>query len=72
MGTSENLPHVATATGALTLRQYTVTMLHPMAARLVDHVELATQTEAAGYVAAVLLWLAGVTLLVLRKLRMSP
>lgn len=69
---SENLPHVAITTGALTLRQYTVMMLHPMAARLLDHVELATPMEAAGYVAAVLLWLAGVTLLVLHKLRMSP
>jgi hypothetical protein len=68
---SENLPHVATATDALTLRQYTVTMLHPMAARLLDHVELATPMEAAGYATAVLLWLAGVTLLVLRKLRTS-
>jgi hypothetical protein len=68
---SENLPHVANATGPLTLRQYTVTMLHPMAASLVDHVELATPSEAAGYVAAVLLWLCGVTLLVLRKLRTS-
>jgi hypothetical protein len=46
-------------------------MLHPFVAPLSDHVELATPLEAAGYVAAVLLWLAGVTLLVLRKLRMS-
>lgn len=68
---SGNLPHVANATGALTLRQYTVTMLHPLAARLLDHVERATPTEAAGYVAAVLLWLAGVTLVVLRRLRSS-
>jgi hypothetical protein len=68
---SENLPHVAITTGALTLRQYTVTMLHPVAARLLDHVELATPMDAAGYIAAVLLWLAGVTLVVLRKLRMS-
>jgi hypothetical protein len=68
---SENLPHVANTTGALTLRQYTVTMLHPIAARFVDHVELATPTEAAGYLIVVLLWLSGVTLLVLRKLRTS-
>ncbi len=46
-------------------------MLHPVAARLLDHVELATPMDAAGYIAAVLLWLAGVTLVVLRKLRMS-
>jgi hypothetical protein len=46
-------------------------MLHPMAARLVDHMELATAMEAAGYVAAVLLWLAGVTFVVLRKLHTS-
>jgi len=68
---SENLPHVANATGALTLRQYTVTMLHPIAANLVDHVELATPLEAFGYVAAVILWLAGVMFIVIRKLRMS-
>lgn len=68
---SENLPHVANATGALTFRQYTVTMLPPMSAPLLDHVELATPLEAAGYVAAVLLWLAGVAIVVLRKLRTS-
>jgi hypothetical protein len=68
---SENLPHVAIATGALTPRQYTVTTLHPLTAPLLDHVELATPMEAAGYFAAVLLWLAGVTFIVLRKLRAS-
>jgi len=41
-------------------------MLH---ASLVDQVELATPLEAAGYVAAVLLWLAGVTFVIARKLR---
>jgi hypothetical protein len=46
-------------------------VLHPIAARLVDHVELATASDAAWYVAAVVLWLAGVTFVVLRKLRMS-
>ncbi|HEV8654125.1 MAG TPA: hypothetical protein VGR85_01250 [Candidatus Limnocylindria bacterium] len=46
-------------------------MLHPLAAPLVDHVELATPVEAAAYVAVVLLWLAGVTFIVLRKLRTS-
>lgn len=46
-------------------------MLHPIAARVVDHVELATPIEAAWYVAAVVLWLAGVTFVVIRKLRMS-
>jgi hypothetical protein len=46
-------------------------VLHPIAATFADHVELATPTEAAGYVVAVLLWLAGVTLIVLRKLRTS-
>jgi hypothetical protein len=46
-------------------------MLHPIAARLLDHVELATPLEAAGYVAAVLLWLAGVTFVIVRKLRTS-
>jgi uncharacterized membrane protein len=50
-------------------RQYTVTMLHPLAAPLLDHVELATPAEAGAYVAAVLLWLAGVVFLVIRKLR---
>jgi hypothetical protein len=44
-------------------------MLHPIAARLLDHVELATAGEAAGYLAAVLLWLAGVMFVVYRKLR---
>lgn len=68
---SENLPHVAITTGALTLRQYTVMMLHPIPARLIDHVELATPLEAAGYVAAVVLWLAGVMFIVIRKLHMS-
>lgn len=53
------------------MRQYTVTMLHPMTARVLDHVELATPLEAAGYVAAVVLWLTGVVFLVLRKLRTS-
>ena len=71
VGTSENLPHVATATGGLPLRQYTVMMLQPIAARLVDHVELATPLEAAWYIAAVVLWLAGVTVVVIRKLRLS-
>jgi hypothetical protein len=70
-GMSENLPHVAMATGALTLRQYTVMVLHPIAARLLDHVELASPTEAVGYIAAVVLWLVGVTLVVLNKLRAS-
>jgi hypothetical protein len=46
-------------------------MLHPIAARLLDHVELATPLEGAGYVAAVLLWLAGVTFVIVRKLRTS-
>jgi hypothetical protein len=68
---SENLPHVATATGALTFRQYTVMMIHPIAARLVDHVERATPHEAAWYIAAVVVWLAGVSFVVIRKLRMS-
>ena len=53
------------------MRQYTVTMLHPIAASFADHVELATAGEAAGYLAVVLVWLSGVTLLVLRKLRTS-
>jgi hypothetical protein len=53
------------------LRQYTVKMLHPIAARLVDHVELATPLEAVGYVVAVVLWLAGISFAVIRKLRMS-
>ena len=69
---SENLPHVATATGALTFATvYCHHMLHPIAARLLDHVALATPLEAAGYVAAVLLWLAGVTFVIVRKLRTS-
>ncbi|HEY9325537.1 MAG TPA: hypothetical protein VIS26_03105 [Candidatus Limnocylindria bacterium] len=46
-------------------------VLHPIAARLLDHVELATPLEAAWYVAAVVLWLAGVTFVVIRKLRMT-
>jgi hypothetical protein len=46
-------------------------MLRPIAASFLDHVELATAGEAAWYVAAVLLWLSGVTLLVVRKLRAS-
>jgi hypothetical protein len=46
-------------------------MLHPVAALLLDHVELATPMEAVGYIAAVVLWLAGVTLVVLHKLRAS-
>jgi hypothetical protein len=46
-------------------------MLHPIAARVADHVEIATPLEAVWYVAAVVLWLAGVTLVVIRKLRMS-
>jgi len=53
------------------LRQYTVTMLYPIAAALLDHVELATPSEAAGYVGAVVLWLSGVAVLVLRKVRTS-
>ena len=53
------------------MRQYTVTMLHPIAASFADHVELATSGEAAWYAAVVLLWLSGVMLLVLRKLRTS-
>jgi hypothetical protein len=47
-------------------------MLHPIAARLFDHVEPAAASEATGYVAAVVLWLVGVTLLVVRKLRTAP
>ena len=46
-------------------------MLHPIAAAFMDHVELATPLEAVGYLVVVALWLAGVSLLVLRKLRMS-
>jgi len=46
-------------------------VLHPIAARLLDHVELATPLEAAWYVDAVVLWLAGVTFVVIRKLRMT-
>lgn len=46
-------------------------MFHPLTARLLDHVELATPVEAAGYVAVVLLWLAGVVFVVYRKLRTS-
>jgi hypothetical protein len=46
-------------------------MLHPIAARLIDHVELATALEAAWYIAAVVLWLVGVTFVVMRKLRVS-
>ena len=68
---SEYLPFDAKVTGTLTLRQYTVTMLYPIAAALLDHVELATPSEAAGYVGAVVLWLSGVAVLVLRKVRTS-
>jgi len=46
-------------------------MLHPMAAGLLDHVELATPPEAAGYIAAVLIWRAGTTIIVFRKLHSS-
>jgi hypothetical protein len=46
-------------------------MFHPIAATLLDHVELASPVEAVGYVAAVVLWLAGVALFVLHKLRAS-
>jgi hypothetical protein len=46
-------------------------VLHPLTSPLLDHVELATPVEAAGYATAVILWLAGVTLFVLRKLRTS-
>jgi len=46
-------------------------MLYPIAAALLDHVELATPSVAAAYVGAVVLWLSGVTVLVLRKLRTS-
>jgi hypothetical protein len=42
-----------------------------MAARLVDHVHLASPMEAVGYLAAVALWLAGVAFVVLHKLRAS-
>jgi hypothetical protein len=58
-------------TGTLTRRQYTVIVLHPMSAPLLDHVERAAPVEAAGYVAVVLLWLAGVMVVVYRKLRTS-
>jgi hypothetical protein len=47
-------------------------VFHPIAAPLLDHVELASPMEATGYVAAVVLWLAGVALFVLHKLRASP
>jgi hypothetical protein len=53
------------------LRQYTVTVPHPIAAALLDHVELATPSEVVGYVGATVLWLSGITVLVLRKLRTS-
>jgi hypothetical protein len=46
-------------------------MFYPIAASLIDHVELATASEAAGYLAVVILWLSAVTLLVVRKLRTS-
>ncbi|MEP6694075.1 MAG: hypothetical protein ABJB39_05485 [Chloroflexota bacterium] len=46
-------------------------MPHLIAAPLVDHVALASPMEAAGYVAAVILWLAGVAFVVMRKVRMS-
>jgi hypothetical protein len=46
-------------------------VLHALAAPLFDHVERATPMEAAGYVGVVLLWLAGVTFVVYRKLRTS-
>ena len=46
-------------------------VFHPIASRLIDHVELATPLEAAWYIAAVVLWLAGVTFVIIRKLRMS-
>jgi hypothetical protein len=46
-------------------------MPHPIAAPLLDHVSLATPMEAAGYVAAVVVWLAGAALVVLHKLRAS-
>jgi len=46
-------------------------MSHPLTSPLSDHVELATPLEAAWYLAAVALWLAGVALFVIRKLRMS-
>jgi hypothetical protein len=46
-------------------------MLHPIAARLWDHVELASPMDAAGYIAAVILWLAGVAFVVVHKLHAS-
>jgi hypothetical protein len=44
-------------------------VFHPIAASLIDHVELATPNEAAGYLAVVIVWLSTVMLIVLRKLR---
>jgi hypothetical protein len=46
-------------------------MFHPIAAQLLDHVQLASPIEAVGYIAAVVLWLLGVSVVVLHKLRAS-
>jgi hypothetical protein len=43
----------------------------PLTVALTDHVDPATPLEAAGYIAAIVLWLAGVVLIVVRKLRAS-
>jgi hypothetical protein len=46
-------------------------MFHPIAVSLLDHVDLASPMEATGYMAVVVLWLAGVALFVLHKVRAS-
>jgi len=46
-------------------------MLHPDAAPILDHVELATPMEAVAYLVVVFLWLAGVGIVVYRKLHAS-
>lgn len=45
-------------------------MSNRIAGLLADHVELATPVDAASYLIAVILWLAGVVFVVMRKLRM--
>ena len=43
----------------------------PLAIALTDHLDPTTPLEAAGYIGAIILWLAGVTVVVIHKLRAS-
>lgn len=63
---TENLRHVAIRTAGTASRQYTVIVLPVV---LADHIAAGSPDVVAFYAGAVVLWLVGVVIVIMRKMR---